>query len=204
MYDAAHVRSALAVGLSGAEPQRSPGARGGWSGGGPSGTLTAPDYSRLPVALRFRSPATDPLPPTRSAGQAGLFYASNTADEYVSAPNEVTEPVDPHVDPPLLQSTLDTLYDISSSQLCVSPAPAMLYYHGRDNAPFVFTGFDLWSWSRSDAQGLVDFVLGDIWGMARSGPRAAGRASGLDAGGARRPAVHGAASHRLDPPGSRP
>jgi hypothetical protein len=204
MYDAAHVRSALAVGLSGAEPQRSPAARGGWSGGGPSGTLTAPDYSRLPVALRFRSPATDPLPPTRSAGQAGLFYASNTADEYVSAPNEVTEPVDPHVDPPLLQSTLDTLYDISSSQLCVSPAPAMLYYHGRDNAPFVFTGFDLWSWSRSDAQGLVDFVLGDIWGMARSGPRAAGRASVLGPGGARRPAVRGAASHRLDPPRVRP
>ncbi len=204
LYDAAHVRSALSVGMSGAEPQRSPAARGGWSGGGPSGTLSAPDYSHLPGALRFRSPATDALPPTRTAVQAALYYVSNVADEYVSAPNEVTEPVDPHVEPPVLQSTLDTLYDVSSSELCISPAPAMLYYHGRDNAPFVFSGFDLWSWSRSDAQGLVDFVLGDIWGMARSGPRAAGGASVLGTPGARRPAVRGATWHRLDPPRAHP
>ena len=84
----------------------------------------------------------------------------------MSEPNEITELAHPGFDPTRV-STLDTLYEVSSPQLCVSPAPAMLYYHGRDNAPFVFTGFDLWSWSRSDAQGLVDFVLGDIWGMSR-------------------------------------
>jgi hypothetical protein len=49
----------------------------------------------------------------------------------------------------------------------------MFYYHGRDNAPFVFTGFDIWSWSRADCQSLVDFVLSDIWGLARNGPRVA-------------------------------
>jgi len=48
----------------------------------------------------------------------------------------------------------------------------MLYYHGRENAPFVYTGFDPWAWSHGDCQGLVDFVLGDIWKLPKSAPGA--------------------------------
>jgi hypothetical protein len=159
LYDAAHVRSALSVELSDAEPVRSPAARGGWAGGGPDGTLNAPDYTHAPAALHRRTPATDPIPPTRLASQASLFYPTAGANEFVSAPNEITEGGTP---------TLDTLYEVTSVSAGIDHAPAMLYYHGRDNTPFVFTGFDLWSWSRADCQALVDFVLGDVWGLAKS------------------------------------
>ena len=87
------------------------------------------------------------------------------------APNSIVENFGPSGGE-RLESALDTLYEVSSTQLCVSPAPAMLYYHGRENTPFVFTGFDLWSWSRADCQALVDFVLGDIWKLPKSGAAA--------------------------------
>jgi hypothetical protein len=176
LYAAGHVRSALTASVSNAEPSRSPAARGGWSGHGPAGDLTAPDYSRLPATLRFRTLATDPLPPTRPA-QTTLYYGTNASNEYISAPNEIAEDFDPSDTGVRLESALDSLYEVSSIQLCVSPAPAMVYYHGRETAPFVFTGFDLWSWSRADCQGLVDFVLGDIWKLSKSAPSASVRAA---------------------------
>lgn len=204
MYDHAHVRSALGVGNSSAEPQRSLAARGGWSGHGPLGTLSAPDYSRLPVAMRFKTPDTDPIPPTRLANQGGLYYRSNTRNEYVAAPNEITEDMDPDPAVARIESTLDTLYEVNSTLLLTSPAPVMLYYHGRDNVPFVFTGFDLWSWTRDDCQALVDFVLVDLWGLNRTGPStAAARATGGPRG-ARRPGPRSDGWHRLDPPRARP
>jgi len=170
MYDQAHVRSALGASQSGAEPLRSSAARGGWSGHGPYGTLSAPNYSRLPAQLHFKTDATDPIPPTRLATQGSQFYRTTTADEFVAAPDTIVENFDRSGLGERLESALDTLYEVSSPQLCVSQAPAMLYYHGRDNPPFVFTGFDLWSWSRADCQGLVDFVLGDIWKLPRAAP----------------------------------
>ena len=54
----------------------------------------------------------------------------------------------------------------------------MTYYHGHDNAPFVYTGFEPWDWTRADCQGLVDFVLGDIWKLSKSAPGASTRAAG--------------------------
>ena len=59
---------------------------------------------------------------------------------------------------------------MSSPKLPIPSAPVMLYYHGRDNSPFVYTGFDPWAWSQADCQGLVDFVLGDIWKLPKSAP----------------------------------
>ena len=173
LYDAAHVRSALSVTLSNAEPVRSPAARGGWIGGGPDGSLNAPDYALAPAALHRRTPDTDPIPPMRLPSQASLFYPTSGANEFVSAPNEITEDGTP---------ALDTLYEVTSASAGIDHAPAMLYYHGHDNTPFVFTGFDLWSWSRTDCQALVDFVLGDVWQLPKSAPAAgASRAAGARA-----------------------
>jgi len=189
LYDFAHLRSAIAVSVAVAEPQRSAAARGGWSDQGPSGKLSAPDYSRLPATLRLRTPDTDAIPPTRTANQAGLVYPGASTWEYVAAPNDIREDVDPDPAVDRQASTLDTLYDVTNPQLSVRPAPVMLYYHGLENAPFVFTGFDLWSWTHDDCQGLVDFVLHDIWGMNKA-----------PAGGAARIGVPGTRPARVPRP----
>ncbi len=205
LYDYGHLRSAIAVARpSGVALSRSASARGGWSGHGVNGTLSAPDYSRLPPELRLRDPGTDPIPPTRLSSQASLYYPSTIDLEYVSAPNVITEDMDPDPAVVRIESTLDTLVDASGPGLLTSPAPAMTYYHGRDNAPFLFSGFNLWSWTRTDAQGLVDFVLGDIWGLARTGPRAAGVPASAGTGDVRRAGTRPAAQRRLDPLRARP
>ena len=180
MYDVGHVRTELSVASAPTVPERSPAARGGWSGHGPDGTLAAPDYSRLPAQLRPRSPDTDPMPPTRLASQTALFYTQNGTQEFVSAPNEIVEDMDAGVNGVRMESTLDSLYEVSHSSFATPRGIAMTYYHGREHAPFVFTGLPLWAWTRTDAQGLVDFVLQDLWGLTRSGPsvnRAAGAAT---------------------------
>jgi hypothetical protein len=46
----------------------------------------------------------------------------------------------------------------------------MTFYHGRDNTPFVYTGVEPWDWTREDCQGLVDFVLGDVWKLTKAAP----------------------------------
>ena len=209
LFDDAHLRSRVVTVRANAVPTRSPAARGGWSGHGPARDLNAPDYARLP-ALNFRAAASDPLPPTRLTNQSGLYYPIATDVEYVGAPNEITEPIGGSGEN---QSTLDTLYEHSGAGLLVSPAPSMLYYHGRDNAPFVFTGFDLWSWSHAESQALVDFVLQDIWGLARGPVVASARHAGITrtapprlVGVApKRAALHTVAPpRRLDPPRNRP
>ncbi len=205
LFDDAHLRSAIAVTrTTGVQFARSAAARGGWSGQGTTGTLAAPDYSRLPAALRLRDSASDPLPPTRLASQAALYYPSAIAVEYVAAPNLIVEDTDPDPEVVHVESTLDTLLEASGSALLTSPAPVMTYYHGRDNAACLFSGFDLWSWTRSDAQALVDFVLRDVWGLAPAGPRAAAARSASGVAGGRQTRTGAVRSRHLDPPRARP
>jgi hypothetical protein len=202
MYDAAHVRSALVAAKANAQFSRSPAAVGGWSGHGPDGALSAPDYARAPAALAPRDPATDPLPPTRLASQASLYYLQSQSGpvEYVREPNDVVEDFGAP-GTPLMQPALDTLYQADAFAAGITNAPAMLYYHGRDNPPFVFTGFDLWSWSRADCQALVDFVLGEIWKL----PKSATGARPVSSLGVRSPRPPLAApSRRADPRPMRP
>ena len=167
LYDDAHIRSALGVTRTTLQVSRSPAAIGGWSGQGTDGTLAAPDYSHLPAAMHARDPGTDPIPPTRLPSQAGLYYPGAFSAGFVLEPNVITEdfgaPGSPRV-----ESALDTLFDVSGGVIPIPAAPVMTYYHGRDNAPFVYTGFEPWDWSRADCQGLVDFVLGDIWRLSKS------------------------------------
>jgi hypothetical protein len=168
MYDAAHVRSALGVTKSAFDFTRSPAAVGGWSGHGPDGTLSAPDYSRAPASMRRRDPGTDPLPPTRLPNQASLYYPTAYPAGFVLEPNSITEDFDPDPAAERVESALDTVYDVSGGVLPIPSAPVMLYYHGRENPPFVYTGFEPWDYTRADCQGLVDFVLGDIWKLPKS------------------------------------
>jgi hypothetical protein len=176
LYDFAHIRSTLAVTSAELQVSRSPAAIGGWSGQGLDGTLSAPDYSQLPAAMRPRDPATDPMPPTRLASQAPLYYPTSFAAGFVIEPNLITEDFG-SAGYPRLESALDTLYDVSGIVVPVPSAPVMTYYHGHDNAPFVYTGFDPWDWTRADCQGLFDFVLHDIWNLTKSAQPSRARAS---------------------------
>ncbi len=130
-------------------------------------TLRAPNYLRLPATLRTRTPDTDPIPPTRSPSQPSLFYPATLVCEYLVDPNTVVEDVDPDASVTNEISVLDTLVQVSGSQLLFTPAPTMTYYHGGAAQQFVFSGFAPWDLARADAITLVDFVLQDIWGMSR-------------------------------------
>jgi len=199
LYDAAHVRSAIGVTKSDLSMNRSAAAIGGWSGHGPDGTLSAPDYSHAPAAMRRRDPGTDPLPPTRLASQAALYYPTTFPAGFVMEPDTIREDFGtPGV--PRVESALDTVYDVSGAVLPIPSAPVMLYYHGRDNVPFVYTGFEPWDYTRDDCQGLVDFVLHDIWGLAKSAPGVRPGAAPLHV---QRPATS-RVSARLDPHRMRP
>ena len=94
----------------------------------------------------------------------------------------------------------------------------MTYYHGHDSQPFIFSGFSLWTFKRTQLQQLVDFVMQRLWGLQKTsgtafGVRAAGpdrarlsgsaAALGTRAGVARRMAVPAATRRVWPAPSSR-
>ena len=192
-----HLHSQVNVARTIPALSRSSSARGGWTGHGPTGTLAAPDYARLPAALAVRDATTDPMPATRLASQTNQFYGGSVGVEYAIG-SVVTEDFG-GLGGVSIESALDTLLDVVGGTVQPSPSPAMLYYHGRENGPVLFSGFDLWSWSRSEAQSLVDFVLRDVWGLTRSSSAAATAPATATAGPSR-----GARPRGLDPAARRP
>lgn len=173
MYDGAHWRSAFTTTQAGIRLLRSARAEQiadrPWSHrdaftGAP---LRSPDYRRLPAEMRWRDPATDPLPPTRTSQQGSLYYRSGFTCEYLFVPNVITEDVDPDLDVEHVQAVLDTLMDAHSVLLRTTPAPVMTWYHGREANHFVFSGFAPWDFRREDCIRLADFVLQDLWGLPR-------------------------------------
>jgi len=173
MWDAAHWRSEMSVSKVITTPRKSPYAVGGWKSPGwrYADTLYAPDYSRLPSVLRRRSLALgDSLPPTCLGNQ--MRYYSTFAPfpvEYLDDDNRIVEDFD---NSPLVEnqrSALDTLYYLAGGTLTTLQTGripvSMTYYYGTESPRFVFSGFDLWTWSRQDCVGLVNFVLQEIWGM---------------------------------------
>jgi hypothetical protein len=137
------------------------------------------------------------MPATRLASQTNQFYGGSVGVEYAIG-SVVTEDFG-GLGGPSIESALDTLLEVVGGAVQPSPSPAMLYYHGRENGPVLFSGFDLWSWSRSEAQSLVDFVLRDVWGLTRSSSVAARVPATGTAGPAR-----GARARGLDPAARRP
>jgi len=139
-----------------------------------------PSYARLPgPQLSPKTPATDPVPPLRQPD--ANFYRGNYAAEYISLPTFIRE--DYNDDPDILEeySTLDTLYTTAGGT-AISNMPCATYYHGRDNTPFVFYGFNFWYWQRTQDIALVDWVLQDVWGLTRDGSAPRGTTAPARAG----------------------
>jgi len=179
MYDLAHWQSEFADYLS---QGASKGAtlKGGWPG--------APDYSSLPGTLQSKSFASDPIWPARSPI---AFYRSDYQSEYITKPNNIIEDVEIDPDSVRLAPVLDTLYTVAAGG--GTGMPIMTYYHGSADPPFLFSGFPLWFFRRSQAIQLGDWVLQSLWRMPRE-PLPRGDGFSI------RPAAPGAASPA---PGSR-
>jgi hypothetical protein len=203
VYDGAKWQSEMATQIVITTPTRHRDDVATWTSPPGAPDLGPPDYSHLPLQLRKRSLALgDSLPPTRRT-QSNFYYGNfSTPVEYLTQDNFIIEDVnpDPLVENP--QSVLDSLMELQGGQLATAFTGripiCMTYYHGIQTAPFVFSGFDLWSWSRPDIEAMVNFVLRDIWGLTpsgpatslalRSAPRGAGPASaGTSPSGARLP-----------------
>lgn len=137
---------------------------------GDADTLRSPDYTQLPAAMSQRDPSTDPLPPTRLPGNAQTYYPGSRPLEYLWDQNYSVEDVNPNPDVDDEESVLDTLMQASGpivDPMIATGGPTMTYYHGTQNARFIFSGFSLWDFHRADCIQLVDFVLGQIWGLNR-------------------------------------
>jgi hypothetical protein len=167
MYDLVHwqseFRSAQATGVTVSRP---PFPIGGWRG--------APGYASLPDGLRFKSAATDPPWPFRGS-MIDIYRRAEL--EYLSLPDTIVEDAQPSPHHQVLVPVLDTLMVATGSPLPLpgsQPAvsrqvnPVMTYYHGPDCGPVVFSGFNIWTWTRADCVQLVDAVLQGIWGLTRT------------------------------------
>ena len=194
IYDQAHWRTdAWSFGSAIAFPHKSVRAVGGY----PTrvdprwGIVRSPDYSLLPARMGKKNAVDDPIPPFRgpltsflSSGRIANVDFMTTASATELLQNAILEDTSPDPDNPVLVSMLDTLMitaqdfspnstfpieneDLSQGGRFYHCYPVMTYYHGLDNAPFVMTGFDLWTYTRKDIIRLVDFVFQQIWGLPK-------------------------------------
>lgn len=121
-----------------------------------------PDYSLLPATLLTKTPASDPPPGWRPPFDSFGRYPA----EYIFLPTFIREDYDDHPDVVAEYSTLDTVYMTFGPPARLN-TPCMTYYHGRESAPIVFSGFNFWVWQRSQCIQLVDWVLQSVWGLTR-------------------------------------
>jgi hypothetical protein len=172
LYDFAHLRTEISL-STGREmrrgshvispPRDDPPGRG-WVG--------QPDYSAMPEKLERKAqpPNPDPVPPGR-ASNPSTFYVNGFGVDAVTnqgqiGGNFIREDLNGE-QPGGVESTLDTLYYyISSSGGGFDPTA--FYYHGLENQRLVYMGFPIWQVKKAQATQLIDFVLGNIWGLHRS------------------------------------
>ena len=163
-YDAVHWRSEIRPNSGSFQIRRS------------LGRLTAAPgpYASFPDQLQPRSLAAgDSMPPWRT--NTGDFYLTVFDLEGMELPDSIIENYGDtqHDD---LRSTLDTLFTISGGTFPAGTV-GMTVYHGNDNSRVIATGFDLWSYNRSQLQRVVDTVMQGIWGLVPRGPQPASFAS---------------------------
>jgi hypothetical protein len=135
---------------------------------GPPGPSTA----RLPAQMRGKTSALDPFPPNRVGQGSSSYYKSSFDAEFLTRANLVWQDVDPDPDVVREESVLDTLYNVVTFALPPIPERrvTMTYFHPPSQAPFVFTGFNIWDFQRRDCLDLTDFVLQDVWGLTKTTP----------------------------------
>jgi hypothetical protein len=194
------------------------------------GYTDAPPYANLVAGGMYLTPRSrtnpdDNPPPLRRPDS--FWYSTQFESDLLTNPNFIIEDMNGSA-PGGEISTLDTIYVSQDAQAQYIDRPIMTYYHGIDfqkldfdsskgfsgnpndttlvfdPAKFVFSGFPLWFFSRSQQITLVDFVLHDIWGLQRdpAAPRRPNlmRASNVVPAGGVRQAV----PQRLAPQTSRP
>jgi len=164
MYDFAHWRVGIRMNRAGSAGKFTrPGRH--WPPNPPLPTPPLPpNYGLLPDALLPKSAATDPPPPFRSNDPNWLRV--DYMAEYIDAPTFIREDYDDDPEKVREYSTLDTLY-LTVGGVAGPSKPVMTYYHGRENQPMVFSGFNIWYWQRSHCIALVDWVLQQVWGLTR-------------------------------------
>jgi hypothetical protein len=131
------------------------------------------DYALLPEELAIRSQATDPVPPLRTAAD---FYAPYLSLEFLSRPGGTVLDCGPFPGREWLRPRLDTLLVATGGMLpAEGPDPArdhivnpVMTRIGEGSGSVVFTGFDLWSFSRRDCARLADAVLQGMWRLNRA------------------------------------
>jgi len=123
------------------------------------------DYTKLPDRLRgnWQSPQ-DPVPPLRTPNS--FYLTQGYFAEILTKSNFIREDVDPSDEGLQVESTLDTLC-VTAGFVPVKQ-PLMTYYHGPASSRFVFSGFPLWYFDRSEQIQVVDFVLNQIWGLPKT------------------------------------
>ena len=142
------------------------------------------EYAGLPLRLEAKTSATDPLAVEAPTRTSSAFFQTGFDFEFMQVEdNRVVQDVDPDQDVLDEQSTLDTLYRVFASTLRepsqdVEGSPrqvTMTYAHGPppQNQTFVHSGFPLWFFRREQSQQLVDYVLGQMWGIPKAGVSAA-------------------------------
>jgi hypothetical protein len=185
MYDLAHWRSEFKVlpnfnalkvtridqrdPMSGVPPPE-----GDWSGE----PLRDPRFTTLPTRLMFKVASSDPVWPNRTSGSFYVGSGYSGVDlEFLSQENHIIEVEAKNPSPVHREEfqTLDTLYlaygmhpAMLQTRLGEGVNACMTYYHGRDCGPVLFTGFDIWHWTRADCVQLVDAVLHGLWGLSRT------------------------------------
>jgi hypothetical protein len=137
--------------------------------GHPPGRSTSPlDYSGLPAYLFEKRPETDPIA-VYAPNRVGLsdFYQAAHVAEGITKPNAVIEDRDPSPGVRFEASVLDTVYESVGGQLGTGH-PIMTVYHGGFTGQVqVFSGFQLWYWSRSQQIQILDWVLQRVWKLPR-------------------------------------
>jgi hypothetical protein len=158
----------------------------------PGGTFTTDErlkaaYTKLPTALRFRTPTSDPVSLWPSRFGPDYYIGNKTAGgiqgvyvEFLCGESRILELLPAVTDSNKIveRSSLDSLYlvygptyldQFNQSRDGEGVNAVMTYYHGRDiSAPLIFSGMSIWDFQRTDCQALVDVVLQDLWGLHKT------------------------------------
>jgi hypothetical protein len=148
VWEAPHLRSEISVG------ERAPGrARAG------PVRVRAGAYGALPRRSSRARPQRPACRPRALASQGACSTSATRATEFLTQPNVIVEGG---------ESVLDSLYVVQGSSVPIGTGNvAMTVYHGAEGGQCIWTGFDLWSFQRSQCIELVDGVLQGIWGLPR-------------------------------------